>query len=410
MKTSLPHIEELVGTPEFFKNPYPVYARLRTEAPVYWCAKWKSWLITRNDDVMNIMRDPQTFSNVGRHTLLIDQLEDSSRSRLEALRKHFQGRGIVNCDPPDHTHLRKLANKAFTPGMIEALRPRVERIMQMLIDRIESGKPFDIISSISFPLPAIVISEMLGAPRDDWERLKNWSEGITSFSQSGKVMMDRAVHADQCIRELTAYFSDLIQQRRKEPRDDLISTLAAVSEDGETLNDGELFDTCVTLLIAGHETTTSLVGNGMLELLRDPVQLNMLREEPGLMKSAVEEMLRFHSPVLLMHRRVAKDTTLRGHEIAKGDLIYMVLASANRDPEVFTEPDRFNIRRPTSENKHVAFGYGIHFCLGAPLSRMEAPVAIRALLTRFPNLRLDGEPHWKANAMVRFLEHLPVRN
>jgi len=188
-----------------------------------------------------------------------------------------------------------------------------------------------------------------------------------------------------------------------------LRALAAASEDGESLSDDELFDTCVTLLIAGHETTTSLIGNGMLELLSDPVQMELLRAQPDLMKSAVEEMLRFHSPVLAVHRRVMKDTLLRGEKIPAGDLLYIVLASANRDPDVFPEPDRFNIQRSVLENKHVAFGYGLHFCLGAPLARMEAPIAIRALLEKFPKLHLNGKPHWKTNMMVRFLEHLPVR-
>ena len=183
----------------------------------------------------------------------------------------------------------------------------------------------------------------------------------------------------------------------------------ATSEDSETLSDGELFDTCVTLLIAGHETTTSLVGNGVLELLKDPSQMELLRAEPDLMKTAIEEMLRFHSPVLTMHRHVTKDVTLHGRQISSGDLLYVIIAAANRDPEVFTEPNRFNIRRAPAENKHVAFGYGIHFCLGAPLARMEAPIAIRTLMTRFPKLRLNGEPNWKANMMVRFLEYLPVQ-
>jgi cytochrome P450 len=325
------------------------------------------------------------------------------------MRKHFEGRGIVNSDPPAHTRLRKLANKAFTPAMVESLRPKVEAIVKMLLDRVEDGQPFDIIGALAFPLPTIVIAEMLGAPREDREHLKNWSENITSFQQAGKVVLERAERAQQSILELTDYFRALIQERRKTPKDDLLSALAAVSEDGETLSDSDLFDTCVTLLIAGHETTTSLIGNGMLELLKDPEQMELLRADPGLIRSAVEEMLRFHSPVLAMHRRVAKDVTLRGRQISSGDLLYMILAAANRDPEVFFEPNHFNIRRPVAENKHIAFGYGIHFCLGAPLARLEAPIAVQALLTRFPRLRLDGEPKWKANMMVRFLEHLPVR-
>ncbi|MEO6846499.1 MAG: cytochrome P450, partial [Chthoniobacterales bacterium] len=386
-----------------------VYAQLREEAPVYWCEKWNSWLVTRNDDSREVVRDTQVFSNTGRHTVLLQQIEGSARGRLQALQKHFEGRGLINSDPPSHTRLRKLANKAFTPGMVEAMRPRVEAIVDMLLDQVDPTKPFDIIGALAFPLPTIVIAEMLGAPSEDREKFKHWSETITAFSQSGKIIVERAYVAQESIIELTAYFRDLIHQRRVSPKDDLLSALAAASEDGEGLSDDELFDTCVTLLIAGHETTTSLIGNGMFELLQNPDQLEALRANQGLMRSAVEEMLRYHSPVLAVHRRVIKDITLRGEQISEGDLLYMVLASANRDPAVFSEPDRFNIQRPVAENKHVAFGYGLHFCLGAPLARMEAPIALNGLMKRFPNLRMDGEPHWKSNMMVRFLEHLPVR-
>jgi len=406
-KESLPHLEAQLGTPEFFANPYPVYRRLQQEAPVYWCAKWNSWLVTRHDDVQAIVRDPQTFSNSGRHSLLLAQLDDSVRGRLQALQRHFEGKGLINSDPPAHTRLRKLSNLVFTPGMVEGLRPRVEAIVQMLLDRIDDREPFDLIRALAFPLPTIVIAEMLGAPAEDRERFKDWSESITGFCQAGKVIVERAERAQNSVLELREYFLDLIRQRRRTPKTDLLSAFAQANEDGETLSDHELLDTCSTLLIAGHETTTSLIGNGMLELLQHPADLEWLRGDPDGWKSAVEEMLRFHSPVLAMHRRVTQPTTLRGQSLAAGDMLYMVLAAANRDPSVFSEPDRFNIRRPAAENKHIAFGYGIHFCLGAPLARLEAPIAFRALLARFPKLRLAGEPRWKANMMVRFLETLP---
>lgn len=407
-KTSSPELENLLGTEEFYRDPFPVYHRLREEAPVYWCEKWNRWLVTRHDDVQAIMRDPRTYSNTGRFALMLERLDGSLRLQLEALRQHFRGQGIVNADPPLHTRLRKLINKGFTPAIVERMRPRVGELVDSLLEPIGQGEPFDIIGALAFPLPTIVISEMLGAPPEDQEQFKEWAEGFTAFSQAGSVCEESALRAERCVREMTAYFGDLIKARRKDPKDDLLSALAAASEDGESLSDAELYDTCVTMLIAGHETTTSLIGNGVLQLLLHPDQHRDLQGSPELMKTGIEEMLRFNSPVLAMHRRVTCDVELRGVGIPEGDLLYMVLGAANRDPAVFKDPDKFDIRRPYAENKHVAFGYGIHFCLGAPLSRMETAAAVQALNDRFPDLRLHGEPQWKANTMVRFLEHLPV--
>ncbi len=408
-RASIESIERLLGTPEFFADPFPVYNRLREEAPIYWCTRFNSWLITRYVDVMSVLRDTERFSNRKRHTLLLQQLPADAQARLQRLRKHFEGQGLINSDPPSHTRLRKLSNKAFTPVMVEALRPRIARIVDELIDRIDVTSEFDLIGALAYPLPTIVIAEMLGAPPDDRARFQAWSESITGFSQAGKIDPARAEQAQQSVIELTEYFRELIRQRRREPKNDLISALAAVREDGRTFSDEELFDTCVTVLIAGHETTTSLIGNGMLELLRHPHQFRELGSNSELVKNAVEEVLRHQSPVLAMHRRVTRETEFRGVGMAEGDLLYMVLAAANRDPAVVNDdPDRFDICRSLRDNKHVAFGFGTHFCLGAPLSRLEGAIAFGALSRRFPRLRLAGEPRWKPNVMVRFLEHLPL--
>jgi len=288
------------------------------------------------------------------------------------------------------------------------MRPRIEAIVEELVGGIDGGG-FDLVKDLAFPLPTIVIAEMLGAPSADRNKFQVWSESITAFSQAGKIVIEKALVAQQSIIELTEYFSVLIRQRRAEPKDDLISMMTAVRDEGDGVTDDELFDTCVTLLIAGHETTTSLIANGMLQFLRHPSQLTALRAEPGLMKGAVEEVLRHQSPVLAMHRRVTREMELDGSVFAEGDLVYFVLASANRDPEFFSDPNEFNIRRPIKDNKHLAFGAGNHFCLGAPLSRLEAEIAFGALLRRFPEIHLAGEPHWKANVMVRFLEYLPLQ-
>lgn len=400
--------KSLLGTPAFFEDPFPVYAQLQEEAPVYWCEKWNAWLVTRQADIMKLIRDTDSLSNTGRHTMLLRQLPEEDRSQLQTLQKHFEGQGLINSDPPKHTRLRRLSNKAFTPTLIEEMRPQIEAIVDDLVGKIDATNGFDLIPALAFPLPTIVIAEMLGAASEDRDKFQFWSESITAFSQAGKIVLEKALIAQQSIIELTAYFRVLIEERRARPKKDLISMMTTVREEGQGFTDDELFDTCVTLLIAGHETTTSLIGNGILELLRHPDQLADLRRDPSLMRTAVEEILRHQSPVLAMHRRVTQDMEHEGVHFAEGDLVYFVLASANRDPAFFDDPHTFDIRRSLKDNKHIAFGFGNHFCLGAPLSRMEGAIAFDALLRRFPNLRLAGEPHWKANIMVRFLQTLPL--
>ena len=407
-KQPIAQFENLLGTPQFFADPFPVYAQLQEEAPVYWCEKWNAWLVTRQADIMKLIRDTDSLSNTGRHTMLLRQLTEEERAQLQTLQKHFEGQGLINSDPPKHTRLRRLSNKAFTPTLIEEMRPQIEAIVDDLVGKIDVTDGFDLIPALAFPLPTIVIAEMLGAAPGDRDKFQFWSESITAFSQAGKIVQDKALIAQQSIIELTAYFRVLIEERRARPKNDLISMMTAVREEGQGFTDDELFDTCVTLLIAGHETTTSLIGNGILELLRHPDQLAALRQDPSLMRTAVEEILRHQSPVLAMHRRVTADMEHEGAHFAENDLVYFVLASANRDPAIFSDPHSFDIRRSLKDNKHIAFGFGNHFCLGAPLSRMEGAIAFSALLRRFPNLRLAGEPCWKANVMVRFLQSLPL--
>jgi cytochrome P450 len=410
-KTPIDSIEQSLGTPEFFIDPFPAYNRMREEAPIYWCARWNSWLITRYVDVMIVLRDTETFSNRRRHTRLLQQLPPEAQDRLVAWRKHFEGEGLINSDPPNHTRLRKLSNKAFTPTMVEALRPRIVRLVDELLDQIDVAREFDLVSALAYPLPAIVIAEMLGAPAEDRGKFQVWSDSITNFSQAGKIDAARAEQAQEAVVAMRDYFCDLIQQRRREPKGDLVSALAAVQEDGHRFSDEELLDTCTTLLIAGHETTTSLVSNGVVELLRHPEQWRDLAANPlEIAKSAVEEVLRHQSPVMAMFRRVAHDTEFQGVPMSEGDLLYVVLAAANRDPSFCQdEPDRFDIHRDARQTRHhVAFGFSTHFCLGAPLSRLEGAIAFAALARRFPRLCFAGEPRWKPNMMVRFMDHLPL--
>ena len=407
-KQSIEEFENLLGTAEFFAEPFPVYDQLRERVPIYWCTKWNAWLVTRQADINKLIRDTGTLSNTKRHTMLLRQLPEEQRRELGPLQRHFEGQGLINSDPPRHTRLRRLSNKAFTPSLIEKMRGRIDGIVEDLVAAIDPSQTFDLVKELAFPLPTIVIAEMLGAPRADRDRFQVWSEAITAFSQAGKIVFEKALTAQQSIVELTEYFGDLIQKRRAQPEDDLISLMTSVRDEGDGFTDDELFDTCVTLLIAGHETTTSLIANGILQLLLHPDQLASLRENPSLVKSAVEEVLRHQSPVLAMHRRVTQDLEYKGTTFAEGELVYFVLASANRDPEFYSNPHQFDISRSLKDNKHLAFGAGNHFCLGAPLSRLEGELAFNSLLKRFPDLALAGDPHWKSNVMVRFLEHLPL--
>lgn len=405
-----PHtLDQCLTTPEFFDNPYPTYHRLRTEAPVYWSESWQAWLITRYMDVMAVLRDSDSFSNVGRQARLMEQLPEVARERLHPLEDHYvKDRGLINSDPPDHTRLRALINKAFTPRVLERLRPRIQKIVDELLDAIQDSEEVDIINEFAYPLPAIVIAEMLGVPADKHNQFTHWSKTILTFLGTSHYSLEAAEQAQQSLLELRAYMLGLLAERRQKPQEDLMSGLIAAEERGDVLSEGELLATCVTLLIAGHETTANLIGNGLLALLRHPDQLQLLKDEPTLIDAAVEELLRYDTSVQSMKRLAKKDVEFGGQQIKQGQLVYAMLGAANRDPAQFSEPDRLDITRRKKENRHLAFGYGIHFCLGAPLARLEAPIALNTLLRRFPDLHLTDEtPLWR-RSMFRGLQSFPI--
>jgi cytochrome P450 len=313
---------------------------------------------------------------------------------------------MVRVDPPGHTRLRRLASKAFTPRAVERLRPRVEQIVRELLDRVDPAS-FELMRDVAFPLPMSVIGELLGVPVCDRELLGRWSRDLLDIP--GLTIDDPEVlrRARQANRDLDPYIRALVADRRRAPRDDLISALAAAEESGDRFTEREVIGTCVLLLIAGHETTANLIGNGVLALLRHPAQLRRLRDDPALIESAVEEMLRYDSPVQSQLRAVTQDVELRGGMLRRHDVVLPMLGAANRDPAVFPNPDVFDIGR--TDNRHLAFGKGIHFCLGAPLARLEAQVAIPALLRRVPTVELRTEHlRWRSNWFLRALEELPL--
>lgn len=401
------NFDELLQSDAFFQNPYPVYQQLREQAPVYWCDAWGAWVITRYDDVMEVLRDSERFSSAGRVSYLLRQLPDNARLQVAALERHYDI-GLAHSDPPDHTRLRALLNRVFTPRMVEARRARVAEVVNNLIDTVEAQGEMDIINDIAYPLPATIIAEMIGAPNEDIALFREWAVAINRlFEKGGRISETSAKAAQNSLHIMKDYITRLVEERRKNPQDDIISRLATAEHEADKLTIGELVSTAVTFFVAGHETTTNLIGNGMLALLQHPDQMRLLRENPALINATIEEVLRYEPSVPRGWRIVKEDVTLRGQTIPQGALIFPILAAANRDPSQFPDPARFDIQR--EGNKHVAFGYGIHFCLGAPLARLEGGVVINTILQRLPQIQLATDAlHWRHDIAIRSLDALPV--
>ena len=384
--------------PAVLSDPYPLFHRLRTEDPVHWEADLEFWALTRYADALYALRED---------SLLSSAIHDSPRPGGVGL---SSARWFVFLDPPRHTRLRALVHSAFTPQVVEGLRARIQAIVDELLDRAAEAGRLDLIADLGFPLPAIVIAELLGVPAEDRAQFRAWSAdlaaagGLVRMAADGAERLSRARAGGAA---LNAYFRDIIRERRRAPRDDLVSRLTGVQSAEGTLSEEELVDTCALLLFAGHETTTNLIGNGMLALLRHPDELSRLRAAPSLIGPAVEELLRYDSPVQ-MRVRVARETVeIGGRRIAKGQRVLILVGAANRDPARFPDPDRLDIARP--DNRHLAFGHGIHFCTGAPLARLEGAIAIRRLLRRFPRLELTTDQlAWRETLTLRALNALPV--
>lgn len=382
--------------PEILADPYPLYHQLRSSDPVHWDPSLGSWVLTRYADVASALQDARLSAQ--RVAWTGEPHEPLSR----ALSKQ-----MLFLDPPDHTRLRRLVHKSFTPRMVESMRPRIEQRVNELLDAAQNAGRMDVIHDLASPLPITVIAEMLGVPVEERRQLKNWSNDFAALIGTLSLTEDRVLQARQSTMMMTDYLSEVVRERRQSPRDDLLSALIAAEEQGDALSAEELVLNSVLLLVAGHETTTNLIGNGLLALLRHPEERRRLLEEPALIGSAVEELLRYDSPVQFTDRIARESLEIGGQRIEPGQTVTMVLAAANRDPAQFPEPDRLDLGR--RENRHVAFGHGIHFCLGAALARLEGQIGIQTLLSRFPGLRLGSRTlHWRANQVVRGLQSLPV--
>ena len=400
-------LDEQLLSPAFFADPYAVYRRLRDEHPVHWCEPWNCWIISRYDDVTaGLRQDGRRFSVVGQFGSYLNALPEAERPRFEPLKQHFSI-GLLHSDPPEHTRLRGLINQAFTPRVVERMRGRIEATVNALLDAVQDRGQMDVIRDFAFHLPAIITAQVVGMPPEDRHQFKAWSDDIASFSAANRLTVEVAERAQRSVLAVRGYLRQIAARRREKPRDDLISRLVSNGDGQERPGEGELLSTCVTFMVGGHETTTALIGSGLLALLRNPDQLDRLREEPAAAKSAVEEFLRYESPNQRSIRLVKGDFELEGRRIEQGQRAMFLLGAANRDPAQFEDPDRLDVCR--EPNRHIAFGLGPHFCIGAPLARLEAEVAFAALLRRFPNMRLAGdEPEWLPSYQLRLLKSLPV--
>ena len=391
---------------EFHANPYPTYHRLRCEDPVHQFFVGGDWVLTRYADVKAVLRS----GRVRAHDLpeLIQQkkqyLQDKGKN-LNAL-AYTSNKFLFYMNPPDHTRLRGLVVKAFSPTVVERMRPRIQEIVNDLLDQVRNKGTMDVIADLASPLPVTVIGKMLGIPKEAQDQLHQWSNVLSRFLDS-LVSLEEYEVLNKAIEEFQEYLRDLVTKREKDPQEDLISALIAAREQGERLSQEELLATCILLFVTGEETTVNTIGNGILALLRHPEQMETLKREPTIIQNAVEEILRYDSPVQTTMRIAIDNIEIGNRTIQTGEKIILCLGSANRDPAQFPNPDQLNLNR--CENNHLAFGDGIHYCLGAALARTQAQIAINTLVQQFPDLKLASDKlEWRKNMVLRGLKTLPV--
>jgi cytochrome P450 len=390
----------------FITNPYQTYHHLRTAAPLHWADKFRSgaWLVTRYADVLAGLHDSR-LSSKRSHTLTA-ALPPEVQGEFTTFNQIFS-RFMLFLDPPEHSRIRKLLNKEFTPNMIQRMRPRIQQLVDSLLDQVTGKREMEFMTEFAHLLPVRVIAQMLGIPSEDQRVFETWSDDITDFFGNAAATVETARRAQNSLVSLTEYFRAVLPERRANKGDDLVSLLLQVEEEGDVLTTEELLAQCTLLLVAGHETTRNLLGNGMLALLQHPDQFARLKEDPSLINSAVRECARFDSPVQFSGRAATEDFSWHDQEIRKGQTVVLLLGSANHDPEKFTHPERLEIAR--DEGMPLSFGHGTHFCIGASLAYTEAEIAFTTLLERTSGLRmLDEVPAWRPNLSFRGLSKLPL--
>ncbi|MGQ9829269.1 MAG: cytochrome P450 [Roseiflexus sp.] len=381
-------------------DPYPIYDRLRAEQPIRWTGS--DWQIFRYADAQALLRDPRLGADrfqVDSQWLMATGLEPLFKTRDSMM---------LFTDPPDHTRLRTLVHRGFTPRIVESYRPLVQHIVDRLLDTAAACGEIELIGEFAYPLPVTVIAHMLGVPADMHDQFRRWSDSLAAFiGGTTRPEADVLPAALRATLEMTDFFLALVAERRRAPRDDLLSALAQAEDGGDRLSEQELVANSILLLLAGHETTTNLIGNGTLALMRNPDQFALLRDHPQLIPAAIEELLRYDSPVQMTSRRALTDIEFQGYWIEAGQVVTVFIGAANRDPAQYIDPARLDVMR--RDVRHLSFGHGPHYCLGAPLARLEGQVAIKTLTHRFPHMRLTDEPiAWRDNFALRGLQSLHI--
>ncbi|MEO1686929.1 MAG: cytochrome P450 [Pseudomonadota bacterium] len=389
--------------PAQIADPYPALLHLQAEDPAHWSPAAKAWILTRHADVRRALDDPAlSVDRIGPFYRRLPQAEQATLADIV----RYLDLWLVFRDPPEHTRLRRLMAKAFTRKTVEGLRGPIEGLVEELLAALPRGEEIDFVDRFAMALPGLVIMDLLGVPREDLARIKVWSDEMQLFIGSAPAGPDRNARASAGARAMAAYFRDLVARRRAEPRDDLTSQFVAARDGGDAMGEDELIAACMLVLFGGHETTTNLLTTGWRKFLQHPDQAARLREAPGMAAGAVEECLRLDGPSGSMARLVAAEHQLHGKTLRPGERVFAMLNAANMDPEAFEDPRRFDIGRDA--RRHVTFGYGTHFCIGASLARLEAEVAFPALVARFPDARLAGEGEWHATMIMRGLRRMPV--
>jgi cytochrome P450 len=391
-------------SPAFVADPYPAYRELRASGRVHWFEPTRQWLVPHYADVSALLRDRR----LGRTYLHRFTHEEFGRTPPPPEHEPFHtlnDHGILDLEAPDHTRIRRLITKAFTPRTVAALEPTVRRLAAELVAGLKKEGGGDLLAEVAEPLPVAVIAEMLGVPGPDRGLLRPWSADICGMFELNP-SEETAARAVTASAEFSAYLRELIAQRRSDPGDDLISALIAAHDEDDRLSEQEMISTCVLLLNAGHEATVNTTANGWWTLFRHPEQLAALRADHSLLPTAIEELMRYDTPLQMFERWVLDDIEIGGTVVPRGSELALLFGSANRDPERFADPDGLDLAR--TENPHITFGAGIHFCLGAPLARLELSASFGELLREAPTLRLAGEPHWNPGYVIRGVDALPV--
>ena len=393
---------------QLLTNPYPAYHVIRKLDPVHWSPSWQSWFVTRYEDVGSLMKDNRlSVSQVAKFSdrLVGEEPLDAARGQLKKI-EEWLASFLLFTDPPAHTRLRSLISKAFTPRSVELLAPVVQERVDRLLDPLRTGQVVDLMEHLAVPLPVMTIADFLGSRPQDYRELTGWSHDLASFLGNEYLSPESVARSLSSLEGMAHYFLGLLQERRHQPEDDLMSRLLEAQHEGSTLQESEILSMCILLFGAGHDTTTNFIANGLLALLQHPSEAARLVHQPELLEKVVEEVLRFDSPSLIAVRSVLQEIVVGGKTLLPGDSVNLCMGAANRDPAQFSEPDRFRIER--QESNHIPFGRGIHFCVGSFLARLEARTVFATFLRKWPNSRLAAPPERIPTLAFRRLKHLKV--